>query len=386
MEKKTLNISWKTCLKVAAVVFALFLGIYYWESIAGLFVSVFSACAPILIGFAIAYVVNILMSFYERHYFTKCKKRKLVDKTRRPVCLCLAILTLLLIVALIVLLVVPELVGCVKFLVAKIPPLIEEILKSPVVREYIPKDILSKLANIDWMSNITKLIETVSSGIGDALGIVVNAVTSAVSVVVTVLLSIIFSLYLLGDKDNLKRRTKRVFKNYLPEKATKNIMYTASVFDDCFHKYIVGQCLEAVILGGLCIIGMLIFRFPYAAMIGTLVGFTALIPVAGAYIGAGVGAVMMLTESPLKALLFLVFIIVLQQLEGNLIYPKVVGNSVGLPAIWVLAAVTVGGGLGGVLGMLLGVPIAAAIYRLIREDMKRKEKSAAREDSAEITE
>ncbi len=386
MEKKTVNISWKTCLKVAAVAFALFLGIYYWKSIAGLFVSVFSACAPILIGFAIAYVVNILMSFYERHYFTKCKKRKLVDKTRRPVCLCLAILTLLLIVALIVLLVVPELVGCVKFLIAKIPPLIEEILKSPVVKEYIPKDILSKLANIDWMSNITKLIETVSSGIGDALGIVVNAVTSAVSVVVTVLLSIIFSLYLLGDKDNLKQGTKRVFKNYLPEKATKNIMYTASVFDDCFHKYIVGQCLEAVILGGLCIIGMLIFRFPYAAMIGTLVGFTALIPVAGAYIGAGVGAVMMLTESPLKALLFLVFIIILQQLEGNLIYPKVVGNSVGLPAIWVLAAVTVGGGLGGVLGMLLGVPIAAAIYRLIREDMKRKEKSADPEDSAEITE
>lgn len=386
LEKKTLIISWKTCFKIAASVFVLFLGIYYWETVSGLLTGLMSACAPILIGLAIAYVVNILMSFYERHYFKKAKKRKLVDKTRRPVCLILAILTLALIIALVILLVVPELVGCVKFLIAKIPPLIDEIIKNPVIRELVPKDILSKLAGIDWMSYITKFIETVSSGIGDALSVVVNAVTSAVSVVVTVLLSIIFSLYLLSDKDNLGRGVKRVFKNYLPEKITGRVMYTARVVDDCFHKYIVGQCIEAVILGGLCIIGMLIFRFPYAAMIGTLIGFTALIPVAGAYIGAGVGAVMMLTESPLKALLFVVFIVVLQQLEGNLIYPKVVGNSVGLPAIWVLAAVTVGGGLGGVLGMLLGVPVAAAIYRLVNEDMKRKEESADREDSAEITE
>ena len=385
MEKKTVNISWKTCFKVALVAFLLFLAIFYWKGIAGVVSTVLSACAPIFIGFGIAYVVNILMSFYERHYFKKAKKRKLVDKTRRPVCLILAILTLLLIVSLVILLVVPELVGCVKFLIAKIPPLIDEIIKNPIIRELVPKDVLSKLANVDWMSYITKLIETVSSGIGDAFGALINALTSAVSVVVTTLLSIIFSLYLLGDKDGLKTGAARLCKTYLPEKVTGRIVYTAGVVDDCFHKYIVGQCLEAVILGGLCIIGMLIFRFPYAAMIGTLVGFTALIPVAGAYIGAGVGAVMMLTESPLTALLFLVFIIVLQQLEGNLIYPKVVGNSVGLPAIWVLAAVTVGGGLGGVLGMLLGVPVMAAIYRLVSENMKKKE-IAANADGDEIKE
>ena len=135
-----------------------------------------------------------------------------------------------------------------------------------------------------------------------------------------------------------------------------------------------GQCLEAVILGVLCIFGMTIFRFPYAMMIGTLIGFTALIPIAGAYIGAAVGAVMILTVSPIKALLFLVFIVVLQQLEGNLIYPKVVGNSIGLPALWVLAAITVGGSLMGIGGMLLGVPIAAALYRLLKEDVTSREK------------
>ena len=365
-------LTWKTCLKVGVSAFVLFLCIYYWKSISGILASVIGALSPVFIGFAIAYVLNILMSFYERYYFRKSKK-KIVNMTRRPVCLTGAFLTLAGIIALIVLLVVPELVSCVKFLISEIPPLIEKLLATEFVRENLPKDILAKLSDIDWMSYISKLIGTVSSGLGNALGAVVTAVTSAVSVIVTALLSIIFSLYLLAGKDKLAEQSKRLCHSYVPEKTNKKLSYTVKVFDECFHNYIVGQCTEAVIIGVLCTLGMLIFRFPYAPMIGALVGFTALIPVAGAYIGAGVGAVMMLTESPLKALLFLVFIIVLQQLEGNLIYPKVVGDSVGLPAVWVLVAVTVGGGLFGVLGMLLGVPIAAGIYRLVREDVKRRE-------------
>ena len=139
-----------------------------------------------------------------------------------------------------------------------------------------------------------------------------------------------------------------------------------------FRRFLVGQCTEAVILGLLCMAGMLLFRFPYATMVGALIGFTALIPVAGAYIGAGVGAFMIFTVSPVKALLFLVFIVVLQQLEGNLIYPKVVGSSIGLPGIWVLAAVTVGGGILGIFGMLLAVPLAAACYQMVREDVRKR--------------
>ena len=150
-------------------------------------------------------------------------------------------------------------------------------------------------------------------------------------------------------------------------------MHWLSIFNDSFHRFIVGQCTEAVILGVLCILGMLIFRFPYAMMIGTLVGFTALIPIAGSYIGAIVGAIMILTVSPLKSLLFLLFIVVLQQIEGNLIYPRVIGKSIGLPSLWVLAAVTVGGSLMGVMGMLIGVPIVAALYRLLKEDMDMRD-------------
>jgi predicted PurR-regulated permease PerM len=142
--------------------------------------------------------------------------------------------------------------------------------------------------------------------------------------------------------------------------------------NESFHNFVVGQCLEALILGALCTLGMLIFRFPYAVMVGTLVGFTALIPIAGAYIGAFVGAFVIFTVRPLSALFFLIYIVVLQQIEGNIIYPRVVGTSLGLPGIWVLAAVMIGGNVGGVVGMLLGVPLCSALYKLLREDVQRR--------------
>ena len=156
---------------------------------------------------------------------------------------------------------------------------------------------------------------------------------------------------------------------YLPKKVTEKFYYVAGVVNQSFHSFIVGQCTEAVILGLLCMGGMLQLMLPYAAMIGCLVGFTALIPVAGAYIGAVVGAFMIFTVSPVKAVIFIAFLVALQQLEGNLVYPRVVGSSIGLPGVWVLAAVTVGGGVMGVGGMLLGVPLAAAAYQLLKNDM-----------------
>lgn len=370
---KTSVISWKSCIKICLCAFLLFLSVYYWENISGIFNVAVSGAAPIIIGFAIAYVLNILMRFYERHYFPKLSNKKIIKKTRRPVCIMGAIVTLIGIVAIIVILVVPELISCVTFLVSEIPPLIVEILETEWVQKSIPVNILSSLSHVDWMSYISQIIKTLVEGIGSAVDVVISAVSSVVSAVITLVLSIIFSVYFLSGRDRINSQINRIMNSYLTEKITYRINYTTSVIDDSFHRYIVGQCTEAVILGVLCTLGMLLFRFPYAPMIGALVGFTALIPVAGAYIGAGVGAVMILTESPLKALLFLVFILVLQQLEGNIIYPKVVGDSVGLPAIWVLAAVTVGGALGGILGMLIGVPIVAAIYRLIREDVERRE-------------
>ena len=374
-----MNITWKNCFKVGISAFLLFLCVYYWAGISGFLGDALGAVTPIIAGLSIAYVLNILMSFYERHYFPMFSDKKFIKVSRRPVCLTGAVLTLFGIIALIVGLVLPELVSCVSFIISEIPPLIQRILKSEWAAELLPADIIVKLSSIDWMSNISKIVDTIGSGIGGAVGAVVSAVTSVVSVVITVFISIIFSVYLLSSKDTLKNQSRRLIKNYLPRSYTSRTMHVIRVLNDCFRRYIVGQCLEAVILGILCTVGMLIFRFPYSGMIGALIGFTALIPVAGAFIGAGVGALMILTVSPIKALLFIVFIIVLQQIETNLIYPRVVGTSIGLPALWVLAAVTVAGGLFGVFGMLVGVPIAAAVYRLLREGLHNRERLRAAE-------
>ncbi len=364
---------WKNCLRGGVTLFALFLGIYYWKSVSGFVGTFLHALAPLLLGLVIAYVLNILMSFYEKHYFIKQNNQAWVTKSRSIVCLLAAIITLIAIVTLVFRLVVPELISCVKLLVNEVEPALDKLLRSEFIAQIVPADIIKQLDALNWTESLNKALKVLASGLGSAAGAVFATVSSLISSTVTILLSIIFAIYLLLDRDHLQDQGKRLLSCYLPKNVNTKITHWMQVFNDCFHKFIVGQCLEAVILGVLCMLGMTLFRFPYAMMIGTLIGFTALIPIAGAYIGAGVGAVMILTESPVKALLFLVFIVILQQLEGNLIYPKVVGNSIGLPALWVLAAITVGGSLMGIPGMLLGVPIAAALYRLLREDVLHRE-------------
>lgn len=375
-----MRLEWKSCLRVAVTIFLLYLAIYYWAAFMKLLGLVFGAAMPLVTGFIIAYVLNILLSFYERYYFRK-SKASFVKKSKRAVCLIAAILSLVGIVTLLINLVIPELVSCIQLLISDIPPAIETLLANEAIIEWMPKDIYSELAAIDWKSYISQFVQFLTSGLGSTVTTLVSAVSSVFSRIVSWLLALIFAIYFLLGKEQLIGQCKRLMNSYIPKKAEQKMNYIAAVLNDCFHRYIVGQCLEAVILGTLCIIGMLIFRFPYAAMIGTLVGFTALIPVAGAYIGAVVGFIMILTVSPIKAVLFIVFIVVLQQLEGNLIYPKVVGGSLGLPAVWVLAAVTVGGSLMGILGMILGVPVAAAVYRMLREDVNRREikKTAVKE-------
>lgn len=367
-----MRLEWRSCLRAAVTIFLLYLAIYYWAAVMKLLGLVLGAAMPLVTGFIIAYVLNILMSFYERYYFRKSKS-SFVKKSKRAVCLIAAILSLVGIVTLLINLVIPELVSCIQLLISDIPPAIEALLANEAIIEWMPKDIYSELAAIDWKSYISQFVQFLTSGLGSTVTTLLSAVSSVFSRIVSWLLALIFAIYFLLGKEQFVGQCKRLMNSYIPKKAEQKINYVATVLNDCFHRYIVGQCLEAVILGTLCIIGMLIFRFPYAAMIGTLIGFTALIPVAGAYIGAVVGFIMILTVSPIKAVLFIVFIVVLQQLEGNLIYPKVVGGSLGLPAVWVLAAVTIGGSLMGILGMILGVPIAAAVYRMLREDVKRRE-------------
>lgn len=356
-------------------VFLLFLSIYYWQAFV-LFIKVlFKAAMPLFVGAFIAYVVNILMSKYEVWFFGRTEA-KIAVKVKRPVSMVLAYLTAIAVLAVIIWLIVPQLVSCIQIIVAfllKLPNTITELINRADREHFIPEAVVDYLSKIDWQSKAEQLVSWVSTGVGSAVNTLAKTLVGVVSGVITSVIGIIFSVYLLLDKDRLKRQITKLFVNYTPKKVYSKLFYVFRIFNESFRRFIIGQFTEAVILGILCTVCMLILRLPYATMIGALIAFTALIPIAGAYIGAATGAVMILTVSPVKALWFIVFIIILQQIEGNLIYPRVVGSSIGLPGLWVLAAVTVGGGCFGVIGMLIGVPLASAVYRMIKEDIGKKE-------------
>ena len=360
-----------TCVKLAIAVFLVYLSIRYWPQVAKFVVGLFDSAQPLIIGAIVAFLVNILMRSLENIIFPRAKKKALVA-ARRVICMLLAFVMLISIIVLIVLLIAPQLVSCIEIIIAEVPPLFNNIIKWLQQTEILPDDIMKELASIDWKSNLTKIFDVLTSGIGSVFDIVVSTVTSVFSGVVTAIVSIIFSIYLLAGKEKIADQITRLEKCYLGLSKKRKFNHTIQTLKDSFENFIVGQCKEALILGVLCALGMWIFQFPYATMIGALIGFTALIPVAGAYIGGAIGTIMIMTESPFQALLFVVFLVVLQQIEGNLIYPKVVGESIGLPGIWVLTAVTIGGGVMGITGMLIGVPLVAAIYKLVGEDMDEK--------------
>ncbi len=389
-----MKLEWKNLFKIGSVVFVLCL-LWKYLYLAENVISLISKAAfPIIIGCIIAFIINIPMSAIEKRLFSKVRK-KWTERIRRPLSLILAFMTIILVVSLIARLVLPQLISCIELIVNLFPKAIKWIASKLDSFEIVPETIIDFLDNTDWKSKIDQIVNVISSGIGSTVQIVFSTLSSVASGLVTGFLSVIFSIYLLLAKDKLERQSKRFLKAYLPEKITEKLLYVLRVFSDTFRKYVIGQCTEALILGALCVVGMLIFRLPFASMIGALIAFTALIPIAGAYIGAAVGALMIVTVSPMKALVFLIFLIILQQIEGNLIYPKVVGTSIGLPGIWVLAAVTVGGAVAGVLGMLLGVPITAGVYTILRHDLKKRlpppppvkpvkeEKSEPKEECAE---
>lgn len=370
-------LQWKTCLRAGVTVALVYLAIHYWGPVSAALGVLLGAAWPLLLGAGIAYVVNILMRFYETHIFRKCD-RPLFLKLRRGGCMVAAYLTILVIVGLIVGLIVPELIRAVQLLLNETPALIDrlygELMKNPEIAQYLP-NAEANLGELgaDWQQLLTRVLEWLGGGWNGLMNSVVATVSGVFSGAVTLVMGFMFSFYILYGKEKLGRQVRRLMRTYLKPAWCERTFYVLNVLDDSFHRYVVGQCTEAVILGTLCMLGMLIFGFPYATMIGALVGATALIPIAGAYIGAGVGAILILTVSPMEALLFLVFIVVLQQLEGNIVYPRVVGSQLGLPALWVLAAITVGGNVMGIGGMLLAVPLTTAIYRLVRENVRKRE-------------
>lgn len=333
--------------------------------------KIFQISMPLILGAIFAYILNLLLTRIEKIYFPNTKN-KFILKTKRAVCTILSIFSIILILFLLFYIVIPEIVSAFTIFAKAIPPAFDKFQywllqysdKVPQFESYIEK------LYINWDDLFQKILGFTSNGITGIVNSTFSIVGSIFSVIVNIGIGLIFSIYILFNKETLKRQTNKVGRRYFI-KYKKGITNVLNVADECFSSFIVGQCTEAVILGCLCTVGMMIFKFPYAPMVGAVIGVTALIPMVGAYIGCIFGILMIATVEPIKALLFIIFIIVLQQLEGNLIYPKVVGSSIGLPGMWVLAAITIGGGLFGVLGMLFGVPLAATLYKLLRQDVNK---------------
>lgn len=357
----------RTVACVAGAAFAVHLGIYYWPAIEGFLGLILASLAPIALGFVLAYPLGILMGFFERH-LRRLTDAPLAARLRPGVSLLLAVGSLAAIVTGVVVLVVPQLLDCVRLLMRELPAassaLVSWLEGSGALTPDAMDRLTEALGSLDWKGGIGSFAQSFMSGLA-------GAVAGFASGAATFALSFVFALFVLLNRVRLASQANAVAERYLSPRLLERLRYVLSVADDCFHRFLVGQCTEAVILGALCAAGMLLLGLPHPWMISALTAFMALIPIVGALLSGVVGTFLILMESPAQALAFLVFIVVLQQLEGDLIYPHVVGSSIQLPGIWVLAAVTVGGGAFGIIGMFVGVPLAAVAYRLIRADVAR---------------
>lgn len=351
-------------------------------------VSVFS---PVIAAFCIAFVFNVLLVALETKVFRFMDKSKknFVLKLKRPLCLVLTYLIAFGAIALLILVVIPDIVDTLVYLAEKMPSFIgklitkvEDLLVRFNINAHLPD---LKINYVDLAVEISRMLPGYSSKIvGDAVGIT----TSVFGGIFDAIFSIVISVYILAQKEKIGRFAKSLIDAFVPERKSKLIYHISSKTYDSFTKFIGGQLIECMILGTLCFIGMSIFGFPNAVIISVLIAVTQMVPIIGATIGVVIGFLLIVITSPIKALLFAAFLLILQQIESNLIYPKVVGKVVGLPGVIVVSSVLLGGNIGGILGALVAVPTSAVVYSLIKEavDYRMRVKKAKEEFDSEISE
>ena len=355
--------------------FSCFLIYTYWETVVSICNKIFVASQPFLFGAGIAFVVNILMSFYEK-ILIKFIPFGFITKIKRPVSLLLAFATIGLIFTWVVFTVLPDLIDSINTLISQdrsaINNLINWLLKNKSLQKIIQD--LGGVTQVRELINSysAQLLQQIMNGLTNFL----TSLTSLPSTLINLFISIVFSCYVLVGKEKLGSQVNRLVDVYLGRYG-KTFHYVVAILNNRFHNFFVYQSIEACILGTLCYIGMRIFNFPYAATISILIGFSAMIPVLGAYIGVTIGTILIMTHSVTLALLFVAYVVILQQFEGNLIYPYVVDGSTGLPVVWVILAITIGSALGGILGMLVSVPVAATLYQIVKDNVVTREKAKA---------
>lgn len=376
-KEKIKQIRW--LLVLAAV---LVLGILYSSSVFAGILFAFRIARPFLYGGVIAFVLNLPMKAFENKLLGKWKG-KAAAKLKRPVSMILSVVAVFLVVTVVIGTVVPQVTVTAAEVGKKVPAFLDRVteeLDNLAVNypEFAEKVEELESLEINWDTLMDTVFDFLRNGAGDMLTSTVNVASGIIGGIVNIVIAFIFALYILVQKEKLGDQCARIISAYLPEKAGNRILEICSLLHKNFSNFITGQCLEAVILGTLFVVFMTIFRMPYALMIGVLIAFTALIPIVGAFIGCIVGAFLIMIDNPLLAFWFVIMFLIIQQIEGNLIYPRVVGNSVGLPSIWVLMAVSLGGSLFGVAGMLFFIPLLSTVYALIRESVNGRNAKKAK--------
>lgn len=359
----------RSIIKIIIFIGIVLLVVLNFDEVLNILSKIYSVIAPLLLGAVIAFILNILVNAYEKIYFPKSKS-KFIKKSRRGMCILLSLLTIILVIAFFLNIVIPQIAQFIALMVKVFPDVYDRVLawaleysdELPLIQQRV------KELNMNGEQVLKKSLEL----LGNWTFGTVSLIGSAFGATIEVILAITFSIYILASKEELKHKFDKLFKAFMKKDKRIKLYKVLQTADETFSSYFIGQFKEAVILGVLCTLGMIVLRFPYAKIVGPVIGLTALIPMVGAYIGAALGFLLIITVDWLQAILFLVFIVVLQQFEGNVIYPKVVGKSIGLPGIWVFAAVIAGGGLVGISGILFGVPLIATIYKLLSKSVNER--------------
>lgn len=368
----------KSIIRLVLGGFVLFLLIYWFMFTGQQFLR---ACAPMMIGVVIAYPLDIMITFFRKHNFLYHRRILKSERVSNILCVILAMIVLIGCAALIAGYIGPQLTACVIALLDKVPSGIRFLVYHPITVRLIPEDTLETLQQIDWNNWINHLVSQVSRD--ELFRNMTTTATSALSAFSNILFGILFACYFLSGRKKIGQTYRRMIRAFVPQQHQEAVLHSGALLRGCFHNFIICQALQALIIGVSATVLMNIFRFPYASMIGTMNGFCALVPVIGGYVGAVMGTLMILTDNPGMALFFLIFIVVLQNVIGTLVFPRIVGQSLGIPSGWTLAAVLVGTGLGGVTGILIAVPLTAFGYRMVKEKLEEREKAAGITEPAE---
>lgn len=351
---------------IALIIFAL----VNFDRIINILCYIVKVFSPFIIGLLFAFILNILIKFIETKIFGKIKEGKAWNKIKRPLSLTLSIILIVVVIYFILGMLIPQLKNSVSLFTDTLPEYKEDVIN--LLEEYnVGEKTTAKVG--EYLDNVYKIItDYIKANSKDVLSLTTEVASSIIYIISNGIIAVVFAIYVIAQKETLKKQANKVMVAYLKPKVIEKIYDIANEADRIFSNFFTGQCLGALILGLLCFVGMLILRIPYASTISVLIGFTALIPIFGSIIGTILGAFLIVIVSPVKAIIFVVFIIILQQIEGNVIYPKIVGKSIGLPGMWVLLSVTVGASIAGIWGMLLATPLFSIIYMLFTKTVNAK--------------